>query len=91
VETVFERLLLLNNNIKSFKENMIKQSFRYCGDIDKIRYLGNLHFQTLSHFYEQAISSSQGGSEYSWETLFKMINIHNVEDLRNFYLKNLKA
>ena len=45
---------------------------------------------SLYGFYSSAILRTQGESKYSWKDLFKMININNVEELKEFYLKNLK-
>ena len=89
VETVFEKLLLLNNTKSSVLNDSLRQRFGYCGDIKRIRYIGN-YSTSLKYFYSNAVSCSQGGSKYSWKDLFKMININNVEELKQFYLKNLK-
>ena len=45
---------------------------------------------SLEYFYKDATARSQGESKYSWKDLLKMININNVEELKEFYLKNLK-
>ena len=45
---------------------------------------------SLENFYKDAIIRKQGESKYSWKDLFKMININNGEELKEFYLKNLK-
>lgn len=89
VETVFKKLLLLNNTKSSVLNDSLKQRFGYCGDIRRIRYIGN-YSTSLPYFYSEAITRSQGESKYSWKDLFKMININNVEELKEFYLKNLK-
>ena len=89
VETVFKKLLLLNNTKSSVLNDSLKQRFGYCGDIRRIRYVGN-YSVLLQNFYGDAITRSQGESKYSWKDLFKMININNVEELKEFYLKNLK-
>lgn len=89
VETVFKKLLLLNNTKSSVLNDSLKQRFGYCGDIRRIRYIGN-YSTSLEYFYGDATTCSQGESKYSWKDLFKMININNVEELKEFYLKNLK-
>ena len=89
VETVFKKLLLLNNTKSSVLNDKLNQRFGYCGDIRRIRYIGN-YSTSLQYFYSDAMSCSQGESKYSWKDLFKMININNVEELKEFYLKNLK-
>ena len=89
VETVFKKLLLLNNTKSSVLNDSLKQRFGYCGDIRRIRYIGN-YSTSLEYFYSGATTRSQGESKYSWKDLFKMININNVEELKEFYLKNLK-
>ena len=89
VETVFKKLLLLNNTKNSVLNDSLKQRFGYCGDIRRIRYIGN-YSTSLEYFYSDAITRKQGESKYSWKDLFKMININNVEELKEFYLKNLK-
>ena len=89
VETVFKKLLLLNNTKSSVLNDKLKQRFAYCGDIRRIRYIGN-YSVSLEYFYSDAITCKQGESKYSWKDLFKMININNVEELKEFYLKNLK-
>ena len=89
VETVFKKLLLLNNTKSSVLNDSLKQRFGYCGDIRRIRYIGN-YSTLLENFYSGATTRSQGESKYSWKDLFKMININNVEELKEFYLKNLK-
>ena len=89
VETVFKKLLLLNNTKSSVLNDSLKQRFGYCGDIRRIRYIGN-YSTSLQYFYSGTIARSQGESKYSWEDSFKMININNVEELKEFYLKNLK-
>ena len=89
VETVFEKLLLLNNTKSSVLNDKLNQRFGYCGDIRRIRYIAN-YSTPLGYFYSGAITRSQGESKYSWKDLFKMININNVEELKEFYLKNLK-
>ena len=89
VETVFEKLLLLNNTKNSILDNKLNQRFGYCGDIRRIRYIAK-YSNSLENFYKDATSRSQGESKYSWKDLFKMININNVEELKEFYLKNLK-
>lgn len=89
VETVFKKLLLLNNTKSSVLNDKLNQRFAYCGDINRIRYVGN-YSNSLENFYKDAIIRSQGESKYSWKDLFKMININNVEELKEFYLKNLK-
>ena len=89
VETVFEKLLLLNNTKSSVLNDSLKQRFGYCGDINRIRYIGN-YSTSLQNFYSDAMTRAQGNSKYSWKDLFKMININNVEELKEFYLKNLK-
>ena len=89
VETVFKKLLLLNNTKSSVLNDSLKQRFGYCGDIRRIRYIGN-YSMSLQWFYNDAITRSKGESKYSWKDLFKMININNVEELKEFYLKNLK-
>ena len=89
VETVFKKLLLLNNTKSSVLNDSLRQRFGYCGDINRIRYIGNCSV-SLENFYKDAITRSQGESKYSWKDLFKMININNVEELKDFYLKNLK-
>ena len=89
VETVFKKLLLLNNTKSSVLNDSLKQRFKYCGDIRRIRYIGN-YSTSLEYFYSDAMSRKQGESKYSWKDLFKMININNVEELKEFYLKNLK-
>ena len=89
VETVFKKLLLLNNTKSSVLNDSLKQRFAYCGDIKRIRYIGN-YSVSLEYFYSNAITRKQGESKYSWKDLFKMININNVEELKEFYLKNLK-
>ena len=89
VETVFKKLLLLNNTKSSVLNDSLKQRFGYCGDINRIRYIGN-YSVSLEYFYNNTITHSQGESKYSWKDLFKMININNVEELKEFYLKNLK-
>ena len=89
VETVFKKLLLLNNTKSSVLNDSLKQRFGYCGDINRIRYIGN-YSTSLQNFYSDAIACKQGKSKYSWKYLFKMININNVEELKEFYLKNLK-
>ena len=89
VETVFEKLLLLNNTKSSVLNDSLKQRFAYCGDINRIRYIGN-YSTSLQNFYRDATTRAQGESKYSWKDLFKMININNVEELKEFYLKNLK-
>ena len=89
VETVFKKLLLLNNTKSSVLNDSLNQRFGYCGDIRRIRYIGN-YSTSLEHFYSYAITHTQGESKYSWKDLFKMININNVEELKEFYLKNLK-
>ena len=89
VETVFEKLLLLNNTKSSVLNNKLNQRFRYCGDIRRIRYISN-YSTLLENFYKDATTGSQGESKYSWKDLFKMININNVKELKEFYLKNLK-
>ena len=89
VETVFKKLLLLNNTKSSVLNDKLNQRFGYCGDIRRIRYIGNYSL-SLQYFYSNAITCKQGESKYSWKDLFKMININNVEELKEFYLKNLK-
>jgi len=89
VETVVKKLLLLNNTKSSVSNDSLKQRFGYCGDIRKIRYIAN-YSTSLQYFYSDAITRSQGKSEYSWKDLFKMININSAEELKDFYLKNLK-
>ena len=89
VETVFKKLLLLNNKKSLILNDNVKGQFRYCSTINRIRYVANYN-TTVSYFYNTAISSSYGNSKYSWKDLFKMININNVEELKEFYLKNLK-
>lgn len=89
VETVFKKLLLLNNKKSLILNDNVKCQFRYCSTINRIRYVANYN-ATVSYFYNTAISSSCGNSKYSWKDLFKMININNVEELKQFYLKNLK-
>ena len=89
VETVFKKLLLLNNTKSSVLNDELNQRFGYCGDIRRIRYIGNCS-TSLEYLYKVAIARIQGESKYSWEDLFKMININNVEELKEFYLKNLK-
>ena len=89
VETVFKKLLLLNNTKSSVLNDSLKQRFGYCGDIKRIRYIGNSS-NSIYNFYSDAMSRKQGESKYSWKDLFKMININNVEELKEFYLKNLK-
>lgn len=89
VETVFKKLLLLNNTKSSVLDDRLNQRFAYCGDIRKIRYIGN-YSVSLEYFYSDAITRSQGKSKYSWKDLFKMIDINNDEELKEFYLKNLK-
>jgi hypothetical protein len=89
VETVFKKLLLLNNTKSSVLNDSLKQKFGYCGDIERIRYLAN-YSGSLENFYNDALKRAQGESKYSWRDLFKMININNVEELKEFYLKNLK-
>ena len=89
VETVFKKLLLLNNTKSSVLNDKLNQRFGYCGDIRRIRYIGNCSV-SLQYFYGDAITRSQGESKYSWKDLFKRININNVEELKEFYLKNLK-
>ena len=89
VETVFEKLLLLNNTKSSVLNDRLNQRFAYCGDIRRIRYVGN-YSASLQSFYSDTIVRNQGGSKYSWKDLFKMININNGEELKEFYLKNLK-
>ena len=89
VETVFKKLLLLNNTKSSVLNDELNQRFGYCGDIRRIRYIGNYSL-SLQYFYSNAITCRQGESKYSWKDLFKMININNVEELKEFYLKNLK-
>ena len=89
VETVFKKLLLLNNTKSSVLNDELNQRFGYCGDIRRIRYVGN-YSTSLQYFYGDAIARNQGESKYSWKDLFKMININNVEELKEFYLKNLK-
>ena len=89
VETVFKKLLLLNNTKNNVLNDKLRQRFGYCGDINRIRYIGN-YPSSLYGFYSDAMSRAQGESKYSWKDLFKMININNVEELKEFYLKNLK-
>lgn len=89
VETVFKKLLLLNNTKSSVLNDSLNQRFGYCGDIHRIRYIGS-YSNSLNCFYKDAITRSKGHSKYSWTDLFKMININNVEELKEFYLKNLK-
>lgn len=89
VETVFKKLLLLNNTKSSVLNDSLKQKFAYCGDIRRIRYIAN-YSTSLEYFYSDATRCKQGESKYSWKELFKMININNVEELKEFYLKNLK-
>lgn len=89
VETVFKKLLLLNNTKSSVLNDKLNQRFGYCGDIRRIRYIGNYSL-SLQYFYGDAITRPQGESKYSWKDLFKMIDINNVEELKEFYLKNLK-
>lgn len=89
VETVFKKLLLLNNTKSSVLNDSLIQRFGYCGDIRRIRYIGN-YGSSSDSFYSDAMSRKQGESKYSWKDLFKMININNVEELKEFYLKNLK-
>ena len=89
VETVFKKLLLLNNTKSSILNDKLNQRFGYCGDIRRIRYIGN-YSTSLQYFYSDAITRRQEESKYSWKELFKMININNVEELKDFYLKNLK-
>ena len=89
VETVFKKLLLLNNTKSSVLNDSLRQKFAYCGDINRIRYVGN-YSTSLEYFYSDATRCRQGKSKYSWKYLFKMININNVEELKEFYLKNLK-
>lgn len=89
VETVFKKLLLLNNTKSSILNDKLNQKFAYCGNIRRIRYISN-YSNSLENFYSNAITRSQGESKYSWKDLFKMININNVEELKEFYLKNLK-
>ena len=89
VETVFKKLLLLNNTKSSVLNDSLNQRFGYCGDIRRIRYIGN-YSTSLEYFYSEAITRKQEESKYSWKKLFQMININNVEELKEFYLKNLK-
>ena len=89
VETVFKKLLLLNNTKSSVLNDSLNQRFGYCGDIRRIRYIAN-YSTSLEYFYDGAIIRNQGESKYSWKDLFKMININNIEELKEFYLKNLK-
>lgn len=89
VETVFKKLLLLNNTKSYVLNGTLRQQFGYCGDITKIRYIANYSI-SITSFYINALSRSQGNSKYSWKDLFKMININNIEELKEFYLKNLK-
>ena len=89
VETVFKKLLLLNNTKSSVLNDKLNQQFGYCGNIRRIRYIGNYSL-SLQYFYSNVIKCGQGESKYSWKDLFKMININNVEELKEFYLKNLK-
>ena len=89
VETVFKKLLLLNNTKSSVLNDSLKQRFAYCGDINRIRYIGN-YSTSLQNFYSDATTRAKGNSKYSWKNLFKMININNIEELKEFYLKNLK-
>lgn len=89
VETVFEKLLLLNNTKRYVLNDTLRQQFGYCGDINRIRYIANYSI-SITSFYNNALSRAQGNSKYSWKDLFKMININNVEELKEFYLKNLK-
>jgi len=89
VETVFKKLLLLNNTKNNVLNDKLRQRFGYCGDIKRIRYIGN-YPSSLYIFYSDTMSRVQGKSKYSWKDLFKMIDINNVEELKEFYLKNLK-
>jgi len=89
VETVFKKLLLLNNAKNLVLNDQLNQQFGYCSDIRKIRYIANYPI-SMKSFYSFALSRYQGNSKYSWRDLFKMININNVEELKEFYLKNLK-
>ena len=89
VETVFKKLLLLNNNLKDIKNDRVKNKLSYCSTISRIRYIAN-YSNSLYSFYTTAIDKNKNESKYSWKDLFKMININNVEELKEFYLKNLK-
>ena len=89
VETVFKKLLLLNNNLKDIKNDRVKNKLSYCSTISRIRYVANYN-NSLYSFYTIAIDKNKNESKYSWKELFKMININNVEELKEFYLKNLK-
>ena len=89
VETVFKKLLLLNNNLKDIKNDRVKNKLSYCSTISRIRYIANYN-NSLYSFYTTAIDKNKNESNYSWKDLFKMININNVEELKEFYLKNLK-
>ena len=89
VETIFKKLLLLNNNLKDIKNDRVKNKLSYCSTISRIRYIAN-YSNSLYFFYTTAIDKNKNESKYSWKDLFKMININNVEELKEFYLKNLK-
>ena len=84
VETVFKKLLLLNNTKSSVLNDSLKQRFSYCGDINRIRYIGN-YSTSLQNFYSDATTRAKGNSKYSWKDLFKMININKELTYLLFY------
>lgn len=88
IETAFKNLLLFKMNLLKVEKNLEGLRLRACSTIDRINI--STSEVTLVHNYTNSLLSSKYGSIYSWEELFKMININSVDDLIQFYKTNLK-
>lgn len=88
IETAFKNLLLFRMKLSNLKNNKSGLILRSCSGINRI----NISSSTtdLNNYYRSALQQSKYSSLYSWEELFKMININSFDDLIQFYKNNLK-
>lgn len=88
VKDVFIGLLLFNVESKDIKKGHLRKSFSNCSTIKRIRFTNSYH-NIGNVLY--SIDCNKYDSIYSWRDLFNMIGVRNDEDLKNWYIEQLKV
>lgn len=88
VKDVMAGLLLFNVTPELIEKNQLPKSFSNCSTMRRIRFTNSWHnFDNVLY----SIDCNKYDSKYSWRELFNMLNIKTINDLRAWYVEQLKT
>lgn len=87
IEEIFKSLLTIFVSINDYTQKKVSFLLGYCRDINNIRFMNHYPVK-IETLYHHAIIRNKGISNWTWEELFKKININSLKDLNEFYEKH---